>query len=383
MLLSAATVACQAVEHVQAGREMSAAVDELLSWESLTIGAGIDATPEEVAAYLDAVTARDGGAPATPGQARLLAELELTVAVGDPDRERRMRDLGPDDELDGAMTVNFGGRDVAGVKNIEDRTYVRVGAQSIVDDVYGGDEAAVAAAARFEEDAQELPSSVGAAAGALHGNWTEIDPYLLDDYAAALHEAGGVDEAAAGRLGTALVDGASLLVPETQLALADALGDALRSGGELHRRGDADGAEQVDVSLPAADAWRALDPLLGVMTEQLRQFGLPPLVTAPDEEDGGRVTARLQIRNGVLTDATVDLAQFGGAAAAAEAADGASALPLHLSLAGGSALSLKPPESDGPLDPAELTVALMYLRVQAEERAEDPDRADVPGPMQP
>ncbi len=360
---------------------MSQAVDELLSWEALTIGAVLDATPEQVAAYLAHSAARDGGAPATPEEARLLSELELTIAVGDPERELRMRDLGPDDPLDGAMTVNFGGRDVAGVKNIEDRTYVRVGAESIVDDVYGGDEAAVTAAARFEDDAERLPDSVATAAGALRGNWTEVDPYRFEDYAAALDEAGGVDQETANRLGGALVDGAELLVPETQLALADALGDALRSEGELHRRGEADGAEQVDVTLPAADAWRALEPMLSVMTAQLTQFGLPPLVREPADGDA-RVTARLQIRNGVLTDATVDLAQFGDAAPGGEDAE-AVTLPLHLSLAGGSALSLNPPESDGPLDPAELTVALMYLRVQAEERADDPDRADVPGPMQP
>ncbi|WP_129841729.1 hypothetical protein [Streptomyces sp. RFCAC02] len=110
------------------------------------------------------------------------------------------------------------------------------------------------------------------------------------------------------------------------------------------------------------------------MNDQAERFGLPRLVDRPADGDG-TVTARLEIRGGVLTDATVDLGQFGGA--------DAGTLPLDLSLAGGSALSLKAPESDGPLDPRELTVALMYLSAEAAERNEDPDRADVPGPVQP
>jgi hypothetical protein len=77
----------------------------------------------------------------------------------------------------------------------------------------------------------------------------------------------------------------------------------------------------------------------------------------------------------VLTDVTFDAGQFAPA-------PGAGALPLHFTLTGGTALSLTPPDN-GLLTPEDLTVALMYLRAQNEERAEDPDRANVPGPVQP
>ncbi|WP_129841730.1 hypothetical protein [Streptomyces sp. RFCAC02] len=196
-LLTAATAACQAAagagtDGAGATREdVADAVEELLSWESLTIGAGIDATPGQVADYL-ARSAGGDGAPAQDGDdaARLLSALELTVAVGDPERERSMNDTGPGDPLDGAVTVNFGGRDVTGVKSIGESTYIRVGAEALVADVYGGDEAAVARAHRLEEDADRLPDAVSAAAGALAGNWTEVDPYQFDAYAEALQDAG-------------------------------------------------------------------------------------------------------------------------------------------------------------------------------------------------
>ncbi|RKN39175.1 hypothetical protein D7294_21585 [Streptomyces hoynatensis] len=361
---------------------MSDAVDELLSWEALTVAASLDATPEQVRDYLSRSAARNGtGRQPSAEDARLLSQLELTVAVGDPGRDEALRDLDEDDPLDGAMTVNFGGRDVTGIKNIGDRTYVRLGTEALVEEVLGGDEAAVSRAHRFEEDTDLLPGSLENAARALGGDWVEVDPYEFDAYAQALHESGHVDAATADRLGGALLDGGELLTPEAQWELVEELNSALRSGATLHPAGQAGGAELVTVTMSAGDARRALGPLFTVLAAETERFGLPPLVDEPADENAP-VEAQLAIRNGVLDEVTVDLGQFGGPEAGS--------LPLSLSLAGGSALSLNAPESgegegaeDRPLTPDDLAVALLYLQVRDEERAADEDRADVPGPMQP
>ncbi|WP_326598479.1 hypothetical protein [Streptomyces sp. NBC_01803] len=362
------------MQNARAGLQVSDAVDELLSWEALTTVATVDATPEEVYDYLLRAGAGSGREPSMDA-ARLLADLELTVSVGDPEGETRMKDIGPDDPLNSAMTVNFGGRDIAGVKMLNGHAYARVGGQAIVEDVYGGDEAAVARAERFDRDAARLPAALATAELALRGEWVEVEPFAYEAYAEALNEHGDVDPATAEALAGVLTDGGAMLDPGAQWDLAGGLESTLRSGGSLRRTGEAHGADTVEVHLPAGEAYRALGPVLTLLTEQCERFGLPPVVSAP-ADPSAEVTAELAIRNGVLTNATFDLGQFGP--------EGAGSLPLNLFLAGGSALNLDPPETTtGPLTPADLTVALLYLAEQNESRAEDESRADVPGPIQP
>ncbi|UCM89636.1 hypothetical protein [Streptomyces marincola] len=370
-VLVAVTGACQVVQDARAGLEVSDAVDELLSWEAVTMVASVDATPEEVHDYL----VRSGAERPTMEQARLLAELELTVAVGDPEQETRLNDLSAGDPLDGGMTVNFGGRDVAGVKQLAGRVYARVGAQAVIEDVYGGGEAAVARAERFERDAAALPDELSTATAALRGDWVEIEPFERDAYAASLTEHAGVPADAAGDTAAALVDAADLLAPERLWDAVHRVDGALRSGASVRPAGEERGARLVGVRLPAGDAHEAVGPLLALLTEQSERFGLPPLVAEPADPDAP-VAAELAVRNGVLTHASFDLAQFAG--------PGAGSLPLEIFLAGGSALNLAPPQNGaGPLTPDELNVALMFLADRQEERARDEDRADVPGPMQP
>ncbi|MDT0309115.1 hypothetical protein RM780_19425 [Streptomyces sp. DSM 44917] len=380
-LLAAGTGACQVIEGARAGHAVSGAVDELTKWEAVTATATVDATPEQVYDYLRRADERQGreGPRATPGEARLLSDLELTVSVGDPEGDTRLRDLEEGAALDGAMTLNFGGRDVAGVKQLAGDTYVRVGGQAVVEDVYGGGEAAVARAERFERDAARLPESLGSAAAALRGDWVRVDPFAYEGYAEALAEEAGVPPATAAALAAALTDGGALLTPEALWAWTDGLESTLRSGATLDRRGEERGAERVDVTLPAGEAQRAAGPLLALLDEQSERFGLPPLAGEP-ADPAGPVTLELTIRNGVLTDVGFDLAQFAPGGAEGEAGS----LPLNLRLNGGSALNLDPPEEPAEaLSPEDLTVALLYLAEQNERRAEDEDRADVPGPMQP
>ncbi|WP_049578029.1 hypothetical protein [Streptomyces sp. SBT349] len=370
-VLATTAGACQVVQNARAGLEISDAAERLLAWEGVTVVATVDATPEQIHDYLVSTGAREP----TDAQARLLADLELTVSLGRPADEVALNDLEAGDPLSGAMTVNFGGRDVAGVKQLEGTTYVRLGGEAVIEDVYGGGEAAVSAAERFERDAAGLPASLGTAALALQGEWVQVEPFEADAYADALSEHGGVPTGTADAAAGALTDAAELLDPETLWDAADRAEATLRSSASLRDAGEERGAELIDVRMPAGEAHQAVEPLLTLLNEQGARFGLPPLADEP-ADPGATVTSRLSIRNGVLANASVDLAQF--------SAEDAPALPLGLALTGGSALNLNPPETEGePLTPDDLAVALMYLAEENEARTEDDSRADIPGPIQP
>ncbi|GAA2379098.1 MULTISPECIES: hypothetical protein [Streptomyces] len=325
--------------------------------------------------YLLTLAARDGGPEPSMDDARLLADMELLAVVGDPEREIRLKDRRNADPLAGAVALNFGGLDAVGVKNILGRTFVRVSVDTVVRDVYRGGEAANAEAAHFVRDAGALPDSLRVARDALRGAWVEVDPYQYDEYARAVsdHTLLGAEQAQV--FAAAMSEGGNTLDPAGQWRFAADLGAALRSGATLERAGQERGAELVEVRLPAGQAQRALSPLLTLLTEQGARFGLPPVFHPPADPDE-RVTARLAIRNGVLSEVAFDLGQFGGA--------GAGELPLRMTLTGGSAISLTaPPENRDVLTPQDLTVALMYLRTQRDAREENPERANIPGPLQP
>ncbi|KAB8157086.1 hypothetical protein FH609_028870 [Streptomyces sp. 3MP-14] len=387
-LLATGSAACQVAESAGAGFAVSDAIDELLSREALTVGATLDAGPDEIYAYLtraaesraaEASSAEEGGGdaeaePPTLDEARLLSDLELTFSVGDPEEETLMRDLAPEDPRNSSLTVNFGGRDVLGLKQVEDTTYLRVGAEAIVEDVYGGDEATVARAERFAQDAGQLPESLADTATGLAGDWVEVDPYQYPAYADALAEHGGVAPETAHDLAATVEDGDALLQPQRQWDVVGQLRNALEDGATTHHEGESRGAERVALRMTADQARSALGPLLNLLDEQVTRYDLPPVIGEPAPADA-EVEAELAIRNGVLAEATFDLGQLDGG--------DAGSLPLRLSLAGGAALSLSAPESAGPVSPEDLTVALLYLRVREEQRIEDEDRADLPGPMQP
>ncbi|RMI39096.1 hypothetical protein EBN88_15555 [Streptomyces triticirhizae] len=382
-LLATGSAACQVAESAGAGFAVSDAIDELLSREALTVGATLDAGPDEIYAYLtraaESRAAGDDGRgaeaePPTLDEARLLSDLELTFSVGDPEEETRMRDLAPEDPRNSSLTVNFGGRDVLGLKQVEDTTYLRVGAEAVVEDVYGGDEATVARAERFAQDAGQLPESLADTATGLAGDWVEVDPFQYPAYADALAEHGGVDPEIAHDLAATVEDGDALLQPQRQWDVVGQLRNALDEGATTHHEGESRGAERVTLRMTADQARSALGPLLNLLDEQVDRYDLPPVIGEPAPGDA-EVEAELAIRNGVLAEATFDLGQLDGG--------DAGSLPLRLSLAGGAALSLSAPESAGPVSPEDLTVALLYLRVREEQRIEDEDRADLPGPMQP
>ncbi|MDB1090231.1 hypothetical protein PJ985_22015 [Streptomyces sp. ACA25] len=373
-LLTTVTAGCQLTQSVRAGSDVRSAVDELMSRDAVTVDATLHASADEVYAYLLQSAEQTGAPEPNRRDARMLSELELTAVVGDAEQNNRMRDLDRTDPLDCALSVGFGGKDAVGAKAIDGEMFVRVGADTVVKDVLREDEPGVARAERFMERAAELPAALDNASRALQGSWVQVDPHHYDAYAAALSETGGVPREMADNVAEALGEATGLLDPQAQWDFVDGLGKALRSGASLKQREPERGAERYDLRLPAGRAHEALDPLLTLLTRQSERFELPPVVQDPVDPEA-KVTAELAIRNGVLSDVTFDLGQFGE--------PGAAALPLRLDVTGGAAISLNRPPTEGVLQAEDLTVALLYLELRDRQRREDPDRGNIPGPLQP
>ncbi|GAB3122600.1 hypothetical protein GCM10027160_41720 [Streptomyces calidiresistens] len=354
---------------------MRGAVDQLLSREALSMDVSLDATPGEVLAHLREVAEREGSPAPTERDAAVLSTLELTAVAGDPEGSTRMRDLDRDDPLDTALSVGFGGKDAVGIKKIAGETYVRIGVETVVQDILLGDPARVNSAERFLRDVEELPPSLGPASRALRGAWALVDPARYEQYAHALNaDRETVPADLAANVAAALTDAAVLLEPDAQWEIVDGLGRALRSGASLHRLEDARGAERYEVRLTAGAAERALAPLLSLLDEQSGRFGLPPVARVAADPDAP-VAAEVEIRNGVLSRVVFDIGRFHGPDAAP--------LPLRLDLHAGSAISLNPPPVEERLVPADLTVALMYLDLIERQREEDPGRGTLPVPVRP
>ncbi|GAA1931167.1 hypothetical protein GCM10009716_43020 [Streptomyces sodiiphilus] len=374
VLLVLPLASCQVARSAGSGLQVRDAVHQLLSRDAVSVDATLGASPEEVHDYLLRSAARHGGPEPDPAAARLLAGLELTAVVGAPSGSTPMRDVSRTDPLDSALSLGFGGKDAVGVKIIDGRTYLRIGAETLVQDARGGDEAEISAARRFMRRASELPPSLRTASRALQGSWVEVDQRRLTAYARAVERGTGMAPGPATDVAAALRNGLAMLDPQEQWALVDRLGAGLRSGVSVRRAAPEHGADIYLVELTAGHAREALGPLLDLLEQESERFGLPPVVEDP-ADPGQRVVAELEVRNGLLTHASFDLGQFAGP-------DGGT-LPLELGLTGGTAISLAPPATEGTLVPEDITVALMYLDVLERQRAENPGRANIPGPLQP
>ncbi|WP_165986312.1 hypothetical protein [Streptomyces sp. YIM 98790] len=377
------------METAQAGAQADDALDRLMSREAVTVDVAFGATVDEVYDYLRHSADATGGPAPTRREAEVLASLEFTAVVGDPDQDSRMRDLHEGDPLDIALSVGFGGNDAIGLKRIGEQTFIRIGADTVVQDALHGKPEDVSRAMRFMQHAGSLPESLENAARALTGAWVVVDPFRYPEYAEAIEagitgagqeaeqaaeETGGLGHA--GNVAKALSGADPLLRPEAQWDFVTRLDDSVRTAGtRLRSLGKEGGTERMELTLPAGRAQEALGPLAGLLRQQADRFGMPRLVQDPADPDTP-VTAVLTLRNGVLSEIGFDLAQFGG--------PDFPPLPLEIGLNSGSAISLGPPRENAEmLNPEDLTVALLYLALREEQREQDPNRGNLPGPVQP
>ncbi|MCX2968887.1 MULTISPECIES: hypothetical protein [Streptomyces] len=347
-LLVGGAVACRATEQVTTAMRVAAAVERLGARDAVSVTARLDASPRRIERYL----AHRAGPRAQPWrlreQARLLADLEFAAAVR---ADGPLRELPDSARLETAAALNFGGRDVLGVKSVGDELYVRVGLEALATEV-GHRGPVLRHAPELEELTDDLPSSLHVAQSALRGRWVRVDPAAFGEFAEVL---GGESGEPAERLTRST---SVLTTADVQRHLADAVRATLTGHGSVRDGGTRDGAERVTVTLPARDAALSLAAALRPITHRLGDPDLTRLEHAPDH----RVDLDLALRHGALSTLTVDLARLDPDAPA-----DAGPLPLRLEFAPGEVTRVAAPGGARELHPQDLLAALTYATLREPE----------------
>lgn len=405
-LLAVSAAACSAAEQLTTGMKVRNAVVKLGEQSAASVTVSVDGSPERARGFLEAAR----GKPVPRRDALRLSRAELTVAAGSGDEEVPLKEMPGSDAANVAAALNFGGKDIAAVKSVQDKLYLRVSLRSLVRQADGSAKAR-RTASEIVGLTDDLPSTLGAAKDALDGEWVRVDPEAFDDFARTaemLAARASLDadreknrtESEKKQSGDAespdgKADEAGK-APNDGKAGDDDGGDGEKSGkarrGEDAERAEAERkSEQARRTREIRDAvtiGSALDGqsqrefVTGVQ-ELLREHAefsdrgehdgaervrltLPgdkaadDLVSAlkplgaeidPDRVPDRDVTADLDIRRGQLTTLTLDLDQFTGTGRS---------LPMRVEFSGGDAVPVTAPGGTKELEPQDLVAALMY-----------------------
>ncbi len=375
-LLAVSASACSATERLTTGMKVRSAVVKLGEQSSATVVASVDGSTRQARTFL--TQAR--GKAVTHRDAVRLARAELTVAAGSGDDETPLKEMPASDAADVAAAVNFGGRDVAALKSVDDKLYLRVSLRSLVRQTEGSHEAQKTAS-EIVELADDLPSTLRAAKDALRGEWVRADPEAFDDFARAAETLAArevderhrsekksseksekkdkgsdtgsekarareearraSDEARRSREIRDAVTVGAALDGQSQREFVGGVQELLREHATFADKGEHHGAERVRMTLPGREAAHDL-------VAALRPLGAE---IDPDRVPKRDITADLDIRRGQLTTLSLDLGQFTGAD---------DHLPLRLEFNGGDAVAVTAPGGTKELQPQDLVAALMY-----------------------
>lgn len=379
-LLAASVSGCSSAERLTTGMKVRGAVVKLGDQPASTVIVSVDGSPRQAREFLERARGAEGGKgdggesdEALEKAALRLARAELTMSAGtrEAEEETPLKDLPKSDAANVAAALNFGGKDVAAVKSVDDKLYLRADLEELVEQTEGS-ERAREAAAEIVGLADDLPDSLKAAEDALEGDWVRADPEAFDEFAAAAetlarrqqekqHEKAEKEgkpekkdkgekrkkedeESEQVRRSREIRDAVtvgSAMKGQAQREFISGVQELLREHAEFDARGDSGGAEHVRLTLPGKKAAKDL-------VAALRPLGAE---IAPSRVPRGDIAADLSIRRGQLTSLTLDLGQFTG---------GGAHLPLHLEFSGGDAVAVTAPGGTEELQPQDLVAAMMY-----------------------
>ncbi|MGC3003111.1 hypothetical protein ACPF8X_33260 [Streptomyces sp. G35A] len=281
----AGSAACGTVENLSAGQKLDQAFDKLGKERSLSFELDLDA---------DAATLKALDADAEPGEeipdevAELLSDARISVSV----RSRKpLEKSGEKDFSAMAMKVSGPDGDLFEYRVVGDFTYVR----SDVD-----------ALGRLSgtpmPSADELPDSAGAFKKLLAGEWIKMSTKDVEETGggmAGLSPSGGGEPSAEPTLDAT-----------TQKKLTKALRRVIAREVDFETSGGSDGTEHIKATAPFRTLLTELLDELGPLAKELPAGAELPtakdLADAPDE----KVTADFTLKNGALSEVSVDLAKL-------------------------------------------------------------------------
>ncbi|MEV5331106.1 hypothetical protein [Streptomyces werraensis] len=285
-MVLAGTAACGTVENLSAGQKLDNAFDKLGEERSIAFELDLDTDAKSLMA-LDA-EASEPGEEMTPEIAELLSEATISVSV------QSRKPIAKSEEEDfTAMAMKVGGPDGALLEYrlVGDYLYVRIDAAAL-GEMTGSP----------MPPASELPDEAGAFKKLLEGGWIKLSKKEME-------QTGKGMTGAPGHGGEEPTDGPSLDAG-TQKKLTDALKKTVAENVDLTTSGGSDGTEHITATAPfrtlVTELFGALKPLQNELP------GGEELPTAKDFADAPdkKVSADFTLKNGELTEVSVDLAKL-------------------------------------------------------------------------
>ncbi|MEU9350881.1 hypothetical protein AB0D65_07625 [Streptomyces griseoloalbus] len=279
----AGSAACGTVENLSAGQKLDRAFDKLGKENSLSFELDLDTD----AATLQALDAQAESDEKMPDEiAELLSGARISFSV---QSKKPLEKSGEKDFSAMAMKVSGPDGDLVEYRLVGDYTYVRADVDAI---------GQVAGAPMPSAD--ELPDSAGAFKKLLNGEWIKVSTKELEKTGGGLAGAPGGEEPAAE----------PTLDAKTQKKITKALRQVMAQEVDFATSGESDGTEHIKATAP-------FRTLLTELFDELRPLSneLPPgaeLPTAKDFKDAPneKVTADFTLKNGELTEVSVDLAKL-------------------------------------------------------------------------
>ncbi|MFE0462859.1 hypothetical protein ACFW1A_26760 [Kitasatospora sp. NPDC058965] len=299
-LMTAGVAACGTVKELTAAQKVSSALDRLGEGKDLSVKLTLDATPEQLVAFARATgdAAEQKGAEGLAG-----ASLSITVHADKPLKDvtgsaSGLPAQGADQLAVDYLLADRTGAPAAEVRMTGKTLYLRTDVAVLAK--LGGEDPA-GARAEIDRAAAEL----GPLHDALTGGWVALDAAAVT----ALQDGAPSGSAPSGGAPSAQPSGRPSVGAQDVTELVDAVRGALVGDLAFEAKGTADGAEKVQVSAPfkklAGDLLNAVKPF----AKKLPGGEDFPAELPADVLDKN-VVADLSIRGGVLSTATVDLAQL-------------------------------------------------------------------------
>ncbi|MFI1420028.1 hypothetical protein ACH4VX_18985 [Streptomyces sp. NPDC020731] len=281
----AGSAACGTVENLSAGQKLDQAFEQLGKERSLSFELDLDTDAASLKA-LDADAAPGEEMPEEVAELLSSARISLSVQSKKPFDESGEKDFA-------AMALKLSGPDggLFEYRMVGDYTYLRADLDAI---------------GRMSgspmPSADELPDSAGAFKKLLAGEWLKVSTKDLEETSEQMSGAEGaeVEEPSAE----------PTLDAKTQKKLTKALRQVIAKEVDFKTSDGSDGTEHITATAPFRTLMTELFDELGPLTEQLPVGTEMP--TAKDFKDAPneKVTADFTLKNGELTEVSIDLAKL-------------------------------------------------------------------------
>ncbi|MFF7198819.1 hypothetical protein ACFZAM_34570 [Streptomyces sp. NPDC008079] len=291
-MIAAGSAACGTAAASSPDTKVKNAFEKLNGEKSLTLGVRFDASADQI------YTALQGEEDFTKETAKTLADLRVAVALS---ADKAFKDLKDGDKSSFAFQLGADGsgkKSLVDVRAVNDKVYLRLDLKGF-ETLIGSSSKDAAQLNEFLGMADELPASLASVKSALKGDWISLDLKSFESFAKSMSKDGD------SPLG-ALPDTSKGLDAKTQQQVVDALRKALVNNAKFKELGNHDGADHVEVTVPARQVAKELEGSLGSLTRQIPDFKPSDLEKVPNKT----VAVDVAVKGGKLAGISLDVAQF-------------------------------------------------------------------------